>query len=179
MTARKKTSGSKKRTATKKRTTAKKKTRSALARIEDELPANLRDYAKQVHKQLNSLERDIERAIPQARRRTARLIREASHKLGSLEASGQKAWRARADSMTRDAQKLLRKLEKAVAPTKKSAGKKKKKSAAKKSGQKKSVAVEKKRSVATPTAAPAALPHVSPVSSPVASPPVNTALGGD
>jgi len=121
MTARKKTA--KKKTSKKK--TSRKKARSALARIEDELPANLRDYAKQVRKQLNALERDIERAIPKARRSTARLIRDASHKLGDLEARGQKAWRARADSMTRDAQRMLRKLEKAVAPPRKRTTRKK------------------------------------------------------
>ena len=120
MTARKKAPGSKttrKRAPAKKRRAATKaKQKSRLARIEAELPANLRDYAKQVHKQLNTLERDIERAIPQARRRTARLIREASHQLGAMEARGQKAWRERAEQMTKDAQSLLRRLEKAIAP---------------------------------------------------------------
>jgi hypothetical protein len=119
MTARKK--------AARKKTAGKGATRkSALTRLEDKLPASLRDYAKRVNKQLNALERDVERAIPQARRRTARLIREASHKLGAIEARGEKAWRGRADHMTRDAQKLLRRLEKAVAPApRKRAAKKK------------------------------------------------------
>jgi len=125
-----------KKKATAKKGATKKRARSALDRLEDELPANLRDYAKQIHKQLNTLEKDIERAIPKARRRTARLIREASHKLGELEANGQKAWKARADSMTKDAQKLLRRLEKAVSPPRKTAKRKKtktpKKAAAKK-----------------------------------------------
>jgi hypothetical protein len=126
-----------------KRTATKKSPKSALERMEDELPANLRDYAKQVHRQLNALERDLERAIPQARRRTARLIREASHKLGVLEERGQKQWRARADHMTKDAQKLLRKLEKAVAPPPRKRAAKKpvaKKRAAKKKAAKKKVA---------------------------------------
>ena len=115
MTARKKAARkatARERTAGRRRQSKK----SAIARLEDELPANLREYAKRVHKQLNALERDIERAIPQARRRTARLIREASHKLGAMEGRGEKAWRERADHATRDAQKLLRRLEKAVAP---------------------------------------------------------------
>lgn len=128
MTARKKTA--KKKTA-KKKATKKKTTKSALARMEDELPPNLRDYAKQVHKQMNALERDLERAIPQARRRIAKLIREASHNLGAAEERGEKAWRQRAAHITHDAQKLMRKLEKAVAPPPRSRSKKKKKAAAK------------------------------------------------
>ena len=141
MTARKKAPGIKttrKGAPAKKRraaTTAKQKSR--FARIEAELPANLRDYAKQVHKQLNALERDIERAIPQARRRTARLIREASHQLGAMEARGQKAWRERAEQMTKDAQSLLRRLEKAIAPApRKRATTSKKKGTAKRSANK-------------------------------------------
>jgi hypothetical protein len=112
MTARKKTAGK----TPKKRAAKARKNKTALDRIQDELPANLRDYAKHVRRQLNALERQLERAIPQARRRTARLIREASHNLGAAEARGEKAWRDRAAHMTKDAQKLLRKLGRAVAP---------------------------------------------------------------
>ena len=84
-----------------KKKTAKKKTarkKSVVERLEDELPKTLRDYGKSVRARLNRLERDIERAVPQARRRTARLIREASHELGRLEekilypSSTQVAW---------------------------------------------------------------------------------------
>lgn len=139
MTARKKKTSSTRKPKAKARAKAKGKAKagakSALGRIEDELPANLRDYAKQVQKRLNALERDLERAIPKGRRRIAKLIREASHNLGVLEERGEKAWRQRAESMTKDAQKMLRRLEKAVAPpARKPAGKKKaaKKKAAKK-----------------------------------------------
>jgi hypothetical protein len=120
MTARKQTTGK----ARKKSAANTRGKKSALSRIEDELPANLRDYGKHVRKQLNALERDLERAIPQARRRTAKLIREASHNLGAMEARGEKAWRQRAGQITKDAQKLLRKLEKAVAPPRKASKKK-------------------------------------------------------
>lgn len=113
MTARKKTA--KKKTA-KKKTARKKTAKTTIERIGGELPKNLRDYGKQVRKQLNALERDLERAIPQARRRIAKLIGEASHNLGAAEERGERAWRQRAGHMTRDAQKLLRKLERAVAP---------------------------------------------------------------
>ena len=132
MTARKKTAGK----TQKKRAAKARKNKTALDRIQDELPANLRDYAKQVRRQLNALERQLERAIPQARRRTARLIREASHNLGVAEARGEKEWRDRAAHMTKDAQKLLRKLGRAVAPP--PAAPKKKKAARKKATAKKS-----------------------------------------
>jgi len=132
MTARKKTAGK----TQKKRAAKARKNKTALDRIQDELPANLRDYAKQVRRQLNALERQLERAIPQARRRTARLIREASHNLGVAEARGEKAWRDRAAHMTKDAQKLLRKLGRAVAPP--PAAPKKKKAARTKATAKKS-----------------------------------------
>jgi hypothetical protein len=125
MTARKKTTGK----VRKKAAARTRKSKSALDRLGDELPATLRDYGKQVRRQLNALEREIERAIPQARRRTAKLIREASHNLGAMEARGEKAWREGAASMTRDAQKLLKKLEKSVSParaSKKKAARKKK-----------------------------------------------------
>ncbi|MBW2695989.1 MAG: hypothetical protein JRE70_05910 [Deltaproteobacteria bacterium] len=109
MAARKKSPASKKK--------AKKRTsRSAFQRLEDDMPKTLRDYRARVRKNLNQLERDIERAVPQARRRTARLIREASHELGRIEERGAAAWRRRAKKMTLDAQRLLRRLERAVAP---------------------------------------------------------------
>jgi hypothetical protein len=71
-----------------KKTTRPKK-KSSLDRLGDGLPANLREYGKQVRRQLNALERDIERAIPEARRRSAKLIREATHNLGDLVARGE------------------------------------------------------------------------------------------
>jgi Na+-translocating ferredoxin:NAD+ oxidoreductase RnfC subunit len=134
VTARKETTGK----AQKKRSAKARKNKSALDRLQDELPPNLRDYAKQVRRQLNALERQLERAVPQARRRTARLIREASHNLGAAEARGEKAWRDRAAHMTKDAQKLLHKLEMAVAPPRAASKKKatRKKTTAKKSSQK-------------------------------------------
>ncbi len=59
--------------------------RGPLARLEQELPPTLREYTKQVRSQLNRLERMIEKAPVDARRRAARMLREASHRLGRLE----------------------------------------------------------------------------------------------
>ena len=75
-----------------------------------------------------------------ARRRTARVIHEASHELGRIEERGEAAWRKMvrqatkdANNMTKDAQGLLRKLERSVKP----ARAKKKKAARKKVAAKK------------------------------------------
>ena len=104
-------------------------------RIEEGLPKTLRDFGKQVRRNLDQLERDIERAIPVARKRTARIIRDASHELGRIEERGEVFWRKgvaqatrEARKMTKDAQSLLRKLERSVAtakPKKKKAARKK------------------------------------------------------
>jgi hypothetical protein len=114
--------------AARKKTTARKKSaksKSALVRIEEGLPKTLRDFGKQVRRNLDQLERDIERAIPVARKRTARIIRDASHELGRIEERGEVFWRKgvaqatkEARKMTNDAQGLLRKLERSVATAK-------------------------------------------------------------
>lgn len=102
---------------TKKKT---RKTRSrrggTLARLERELPSNLRAYSRQVRRQLNDLEKQIEKAGTQYRRRLARLIRDASHQLGRLEAHGESGWRKLAAPYRKDAQRLLKRLESAVKP---------------------------------------------------------------
>ena len=107
--------------AARKKTTRKKASKRpsasrAIARIEPDLPENLRDYARQVRKRLTQVEREIDRAEAQARRRFTRLLRNASHELGQMEAHGQAVWRKRTDPYRRQAVNLLKKLEKAVAP---------------------------------------------------------------
>jgi hypothetical protein len=89
---------------------------AALGRIE--LPPTLRDYARQVRSRLDGLERQLTRASVDVRRRTARLLREASHQLGRLEAEGEAGWRRLATPYRRQLVDLLRRLEKAVAPQK-------------------------------------------------------------
>ncbi len=87
-----------------------------LARLERALPPTLREYATQVRTRLNQLEKQIEKAQVQARRRAARLLSEASHQLGKLEAHGEPGWRKLAAPYRRELVKLVRRLEKAVAP---------------------------------------------------------------
>lgn len=109
-TARKKTSRKK---ATR-RTAPRGGLGAALARLE--LPPTLRDYAKQVRKRLDGLEREVTRASVGVRRRAARLLREASQQLGRLEAEGEAGWRRLTAPYRRQLLDLMRRLEKAVAP---------------------------------------------------------------
>lgn len=87
----------------------------ALGRLD--LPPTLRDYAKQVQKRLDRLERELTRTSTDVRRRAARLLREASHQLGRLEAKGEVGWRRLTAPYRRQLLDLLARLEKAVAPT--------------------------------------------------------------
>ncbi len=88
--------------------------RSALPRLE--LPRNLQEFRKRIEKQLNALEGDVARARTETRRRAARLIREASHQLGRLEARGETGWRQLAESYRKELIRLLARLERALAP---------------------------------------------------------------
>jgi hypothetical protein len=87
---------------------------AALGRID--LPPTLRDYANQVSGRLDGLERELTRASVDVRRRAARLLREASHQLGRLEAEGEAGWRRLAAPYRSQLLDLLRRLEKALAP---------------------------------------------------------------
>lgn len=88
--------------------------RSALPRLE--LPRNLQDFRKRIETQLNALERDVARARTETRRRAARLIREASHQLGRLEAKGETGWRQLAESYRKELVRLLERIERALVP---------------------------------------------------------------
>lgn len=88
----------------------------ALARLEEQLPATFREFAAELRKRLDRLERDTARAQIEVRKRTARLLREASHQLGRLEVGGEAAWRKLGASYQRELVALLGRLEKAIAP---------------------------------------------------------------
>jgi hypothetical protein len=119
MTARKKTVSRKKTQKTAARRKAPRKQtpsrqRTALARLELELPPTFRAFERRVRTQLNHLERQVERAQVKYRRRAARLLREASHRLGHLEAQGERNWRKLSGRARRDSLSILRRLERAV-----------------------------------------------------------------
>ena len=100
--------------------------KTAFERFEAELPPDLRGYSRRVRRGLSRLEREIEHAQRDARRRWTKLLREASHQLGSIEAAGERSWRKRTLKARREAVKLLHRLEKAIEPPKKKAPRKKK-----------------------------------------------------
>jgi hypothetical protein len=101
-----------------KKNTAKGRSRRAsrLARFEGQLPPTLREFAGELRKRLDRLERDVTRAQLEARRRAAKLLREASQQLGRLEVAGEAGWRKLGASYQKELVALLKRLEKALAP---------------------------------------------------------------
>jgi hypothetical protein len=98
----------------------------ALKKLEPELPANFQEYSRQVRRGLAKLERQIETAQRDATRRWTRLLRDVSHQLGRLEAAGDKQWKKQTYPARYEAVKLLKRLEKAIAPPKRRPARKKK-----------------------------------------------------
>jgi hypothetical protein len=91
---------------------------NAFARLEAQLPPTLREFASDLRKRLDRLERDAAKAQVEARRRAAKLLREASHQLGRLEVGGEAAWRKLGATYQKELMALLGRLEKALAPAK-------------------------------------------------------------
>ena len=87
----------------------------ALARLEQDLPPSLKEFSRQVQRGLTALEVEIQRAQANPRREFARLLRETSHTLGRLEAEGERRWRKLTAPARREALRLLRRLEGALA----------------------------------------------------------------
>jgi hypothetical protein len=115
MAARKKTA---RKSAAKKKTTRKKKRPNVRARIEAELPKSLTEFVRQVNTRLNRLEKQLEKAEGRYRREWTRTLKNVSRQLGRFEAEGEKRWNKLTAGPRRDAVRLLRKLEKAIEPSK-------------------------------------------------------------
>jgi hypothetical protein len=111
-------SGPRKRAA-RKTARGKKNNTSALARLEHELPPNLRDFSRRVSRGLSDLEKRIEQEGRVARRRAARILRQTSHRLGQLEAQGEREWRKQSVRARHTAVRLLRQLERSIEPQRK------------------------------------------------------------
>ncbi len=93
-TAKKATAKKTTRKKTAKKTTAKKKRRiSAASLLGEELPKSLKALSTQLRRDLNAIEKQIESAGKDTRRSLTRVVRDASHHLGVLEARGQQEWR--------------------------------------------------------------------------------------
>ena len=100
------------------RNTAARRAEAALARLEQELPTNLKEFSRRVRKGLAGLEGEIQRAQANPRREAARLLREASHALGRFEAEGERRWRKLTAPARREALRLLHRIEGALAAPK-------------------------------------------------------------
>ena len=106
---------SRKKAAVRKKTT-RRKPKSALAKVEAELPPTLRDFSRRVRRGLVHLEKQIEKEGRDARRQAARMLKTASHELGKLEAKGERAWKRQSLHARRATVRWLRRLERAVEP---------------------------------------------------------------
>jgi hypothetical protein len=97
---------------------------STLARLQQELPPTLRDFSRRMSRGLSDLEKRIEQEGRVARRQGARMLRQASHRLGQLEAQGEREWRKQSLRARHAAVRLLRQLERSIEPQRSAQGRK-------------------------------------------------------
>ena len=90
--------------------------KAALDRLQKELPPTLRDFSKNLRSNLSKLEKEIDKASSKYRRQAVRLLREGSHRLGSLEAQGEKGWRKLNTRARKEISSVVRRLQRAVEP---------------------------------------------------------------
>jgi hypothetical protein len=105
-----------KKKAAKKKTARKKKAakRSRIEFIGDELPKSLKAFGRQLRRDLTAVEKQIEVCGKDTRRSLARIVRDASHQLGTLEARGQREWRTLSRNAKRDVERVVRRVQKAA-----------------------------------------------------------------
>jgi hypothetical protein len=89
--------------------------RAARGGLDLELPANLRAFRRDMTRRIRQLESTIARARKETRLHLAKLLSEASRRLGWLEAMGERAWHRLSAPYRRELLRLLRRLERAVA----------------------------------------------------------------
>ena len=126
MTARQTTTPKKvaRKKATTKKTTrkkaAKKTARKKIGRIAAsdvfgaELPKSLKALSRQLRRDLNAIEKQIETARKETRRSLTRVVRDASHHLGTLEARGQKEWRKMSSRARLEVERTLERVKRAT-----------------------------------------------------------------
>jgi len=116
--ARKKTARKKatKKKATKKKAARKKKAakRTSIDLVGSALPKSLKAFGRQCRRDLSAIEKQIEIAGKDTRRSLARIVRDASHQLGTLEARGEREWRTLSRNAKRDVERVLRRVQKAT-----------------------------------------------------------------
>jgi hypothetical protein len=95
----------------------KKKTgggRSGSELVGIELPKSLKAFGGQLRRDLTAIEKQIEIAGKDTRRSLARIVRDASHQLGALEARGEREWRSRSSAAQRDIERIVKRVRKAT-----------------------------------------------------------------
>jgi len=115
--------------ATRKPTTAKKTTRKKAPRktarkkarritasklLGTELPKSLKTLSQQLRRDLNAIEKQIESAGKDTRRNLIRVMRDASHHLGTLEARGQQEWRKMSSRARNEVARTLERVKRAA-----------------------------------------------------------------
>jgi len=99
---------------------AKQPTRKKIGRIAAsrllgaELPKSLKALSRQLRRDLNAIEKQIETAGKETRRSLTRVVRDASHHLGSLEARGQREWREMSARARSEVERTLRRVKRAT-----------------------------------------------------------------
>ena len=114
---------------TRKKATAKKTTRKKAAKktgrkkvgriaasdlLGAELPKSLKALSSQLRRDLNAIEKQIETAGVETRRSLTRVVRDASHHLGTLEARGQKEWRKMSTRARNEVERTLKRVKRAT-----------------------------------------------------------------
>jgi hypothetical protein len=111
-TARKK--ATKKKAAKKKATKKKAAKRSTIGLVGSELPKSLKAFGRQCRRDLSAIEKQIEIAGKDTRRSLTRIVRDASHQLGTLEARGEREWRKLSRNAKRDIERVIGRVKKAT-----------------------------------------------------------------
>jgi hypothetical protein len=96
--------------------TTKKKTRrlSASSLLGEELPKSLKALSNQLRRDLNAIEKQIETAGKDTRRSLTRVVRDASHHLGALEARGQQEWRKMSTRARNEVERTVKRVKQAA-----------------------------------------------------------------
>jgi len=96
--------------------TGRKKTRQIAASdlLGTELPKSLKALSRQLRRDLNAIEKQIETARKETRRSLTRVVRDASHHLGTLEARGQQEWRKMSSRARSEVERTLKRVKRAT-----------------------------------------------------------------
>ncbi len=104
--------------ATRRKTTRKKATRKKATRraalLGERLPASVGALTRQLRTDLNAIEKQIQTAGKDTRRSLTRVMRDASHQLGVLEARGQKGWRTASRKARSEVERIVKRVQRAV-----------------------------------------------------------------